>query len=277
MITISMNKTKNNPTLRHKITTIFGYSLFGIMALSFLLTTVIPMTLALQYPTARHFNIIVLIVVFAVATILPALTAYFIGDKSTRSKKDTLHHYNGVLFGFAAYWVAMLTSWIGFSTVFGVSDQPYPVPLIATNVAPAVLTIIIMIILAIAFAKKQNKNESVLQFLPYQLTLIVAVVGTFITPYISDSPYVTFAGIGNLLIPAVITAVAYAVLRRQKISRLARLSDSLIALSIGWIAVWVASSFLGFLQLPYPIAEIPGYVAGLAVFGVYLYLRTRKS
>ena len=247
------------------------------MALSFLLTTVIPMTHALQYPTARHFNIIVLIVVFAVATILPALAAYFIGDKSTRSKKDTLRHYNGVLFGFAAYWVAMLMSWVGFSTVFGVSNQPYPAPLIATNVAPVVLTIILMIILAVAFAKKRNKNESVLQFLPYQFILIISVVGTFIAPYVSDSPYVTFAGIGNLLIPAVVTGLAYVVLRKQKISRLARLSDALIAMSIGWIAVWVSDSFIGFLQLPYPIASIPAYVVGLVVFGVYLYFRTRKS
>lgn len=272
-----MNKTKNNPTLRHKITTIFGYSLFGMMALSFLLTTVIPMTLALQYPTARHFNIIVLVIVFAVSTILPALTAYFIGDKSTRSKKDTLRHYNGVLFGFAAYWFAMFTSWIGFSTVFGVSDQPYPAPLIATNVAPVVLTIIVMIILAIVFAKKWNKNASALEYLPYQLTLIISVAGTFIAPYISDSPYVTFAGIGNLLIPIVITGIAFAILRKQKISRLALLSDSLIAMSIGWIAVWVSDSFIGFLQLPYPIAGIPAYVVGLVVFGTYLYLRTRKS
>lgn len=272
-----MNKTKNNPTLRHKITTIFGYSLFGIMALSFLLTTVIPMTFALQYPTARHFNIIVMIVVFAVATILPALAAYFIGDKSTRSRKDTLHHYNGVLFGFAAYWVSMFMSWIGFSTVFGVSDHPFPTPLIATNLAPVVLTIIIMTILAVAFAKKRNKNESVLQFLPYQLILLISVAGTFVAPYISDSLYVTFAGILILMIPVVITGIAYVLLRKQKTSGLARLSDALIAMSIGWIAVWVFDSFIGYLQLPNPIVGIPAYVVGLVVFGVYLYLRTRKS
>lgn len=274
-----MKKTKNIPTQRHKITTIFGYSLFAMMALSFLVTTVIPMTFALQYPTARHFNIIVLVVVFAVATILPALTAYFIGDKSTRSKKDTLHHYNGVLFGFAAYWVAMLMSWVGFSTIFGVSNQPYPAPLIATNVSPVVLTIILMIILAIAFVKKQKKNTSALRFLPYQLTLIIAVTGTFIAPYISNIPYVTFAGIGNLLIPMVVIGMAYVILRKQKISRLARLSDAIIAMSVCWIAIWFAHSLLALLKLPftYPIASIPAYVAGLAVFGVYLYLRTRKS
>lgn len=272
-----MKKTKNLPTQRHKITTIFGYSLFAVMAVSFLVTTVIPMTFALHYPTARHFNIIVLVVVFAVATILPAFTAYFIGDKSTRSTKETLHHYNGVLFGFTAYWVAMFTSWIGFSTVFGVSDQPYPVPLIATNVAPAVLTIIIMGILAVVFAKKQNKNASVLQYVPYQLTLIISVVGTFIAPYVSDSSSISFGSIGNLMIPVVITGIAYVLLRKQKIRRLARLSDALIALSIGWITVWVADSFLAFLQLPYPIAGIPAYVVGVVVFGLYLYLRTRKS
>jgi hypothetical protein len=271
-----MKKIKNTPTLRHKITTIFGYSLFVLMALSFFLTTMLPMTFALQYPTARHFNIIVLIIVFAVATILPALTAYFIGDKSTHSKKDTLHHYNGVLFGFAAYWIAMLMSWVGFNTVFGVSEQPYPIPLIATNVAPVVLTIIVMIILAIIFAKKQKKNTSVLQFLPYQLVLIISIVGTFTVPYISDSPYVTFASIAALAIPAVVTAMAYIVLRNQKLNRLARLSDALIAMTIGWISVWIAQSCFSFSQLPYQAISIVSYVIALIILGVYLYLRVRK-
>lgn len=272
-----MKKTKNTPTQRHKITTIFGYSLFGMMVLSFLLTTLIPMTRALQYPTVRHFNIIVLVIAFAIAAILPALTAYFIGDKSTRSKKDTLHHYNGVLFGFAAYWVAMLLSWIGSSTVFRLSDQAFPANLIAANVAPGILAIIVMIILSVAFEKKQSKNASVLQFLPYQLTLIISIVGVFAAPYISGSPFVTAAGIGILAIPVVVTGIAYFVLRKQKISSLARLADALIAMSIGWITIWVADQLLAFLRLSYPWVSVPAIVAGLALFSVYLYLRTSKS
>lgn len=273
-----MKKTKTAPTLRHKITTRFGYGLFSLMVLSFLLTTLVPMLFALQYPTARHFNIVVLITVFAVATILPALAAYFIGDKSTRSKKGTLHHYNGVLFGLAAYWVAMLTSWIGFSTVFGVSDQPYPAPLIATNVAPVLLTIAIMITLAVVFAKKQGKNTSALHFLPYQLTLVIAAVGAFAAPYISNSPYVTFAGIGNLLIPVGATALAYLVLGKQKLTGLARLSDALIAMTVGWITVWVAQSFLSLLpyQSTHQFIELLSYGIGLITLLAYLYLRVRK-
>ena len=235
------------------------------------------MTRALQYPTARHSNIIAMTLAFAVAAILPALSAYFIGDRSTRSKKSTLHHYNGVLFGFAAYWVAMLMSWIGSSTVFRLSNQAFPANLITANVTPVILTIIVMIILSIAFAKKQNKNTSVLQFLPYQLTLIISIVGVFIAPYTSGSPYVTPAGIGILIIPIVATLVAYFVLRKQNISGLARLSDALIAMSIGWITIWVTDPLLAFLRLSYPAASIPAVVVGLAVFGGSLYLRTRKS
>jgi hypothetical protein len=271
-----MKQNKNTPSRRHKITTIFGYSLFGLMAISFVLTTLIPMTSALQYPTARHSNIIVLIIVFAIATILPMLAAYFIGDKSTRSKKETLHHYNGVLFGFAAYWVAMLMSWIGFSTVFGVSDQPYPVPLIATNVTPVVLTIVIMSILAVVFAKKQRNNTSALEFLPYQLVLTISVAGTFLVPYISESPYVTFPSIGYLIIPVAVSAIAYAILKKQKVSRFARLSDALVAMTIGWVTVWITQSFLSFSQLPYQVTSIAAYAIGLIALGAYLYLRVRK-
>lgn len=272
-----MKQTKNTPTLRHKITTIFGYGLFALMALSFLITTFIPMTLAFQYPTARHFNIIALVVVLAVATFLPALTAYIIGDKSTRSKKDSLHHYNGVLFGFAAYWVAMFTTWIGFSKIFGLSDRPFPAPLVATNVAPVILTIVVMIILAVAFTKKQNKSASVIQFVPYQLTLIISMIGAFIAPYINESSSFSFASFGNLIAPVLITGVAYVLLSKQKMSGFSRLSDSIVAMTICWITIWLADSFLAYLRLPYPISGIPAYVIGLAVLVAYLYLRTRKS
>ena len=271
-----MKKTNNTPTLRHKITSIIGYALFGAVVLSFLLTTVVPMVSALQYTTARHANIIVLIIVFAVALILPALASYLIGDTSTNSKKETLHRYNGVLFGFAAYWVAMLMSWVGFSTVFGVSDQSFPVPLIATNVAPVVLTIFIMTILAFAFAKKQKKNTSALQYLPYQILLTFSVVGAFVAPYISEAPYVSFDGAGWLVIPAIAVGIAYAVLRNQKMSRFALLSDAIIVMTIGWVSIWIADSFVGMLQVPYPLADIPSYIIGLIVFSTYLFLRVRR-
>jgi hypothetical protein len=271
-----MKKTKNNSTQRHKITIIFGYSLFALAALSYVLTTLLPMSQALQYPMARHGNIITIIVVFAIASLLPALAAYVIGDKSTRSRKETLHHYNGVLFGFAAYWIASFLGWIGFTTLFGLSDQPFPIPLIATNVIPVILTIVVMILLAFTFARVSSKNASVLQFQPYQFTLLVSVLGTFIIPYLTNSADIVVASMGMIGIPLVVTALAYSVLLKQKISKLARLTDAMIAMSIGWITVWVAYSFVSYLQLPYQYLSIISYTIGVIAFVVYLFLRVRR-
>ena len=275
---LNMKKHKNTSSSHNKITTIFGYSLFALMVVSFLATTAIPFSFTLQYPTARHFNIVVMIVAFAIAVILPALASYFIGDRATHSKNKALHHYNGVLFGVAAYWVAMVFSWIGFNSIFGMS-LPFPGPLVITNVTPVVLTILVMVIIAARYAKKQKNVASVLHYRPYQLVLIASVIGAFFVPYISGTVNLNFiaSSILWLFVPLIAVGVAYKVLAKRQVTRLARLSDATIAMSLGWITIWVADSFITFLQLPYQIASIPGYVFGLVVFLAYLYLRSRKA
>lgn len=270
-----MIKNKKSPTKRHKITTAFGYSLFGLMAVAFLFTTIFPMAQALLYPGARQANIIILVSVLAISLFLPALAAYFAGDSSTRSKKASLHHYNGVLFGFAAYWLVMLLSWFDFRALFGV-DQSYPTSMVAANLPPVVITLGIMIILALVFAKNQKTKVSVLHFLPYQLVLLVSVLGVFMAPYLVPGMGVTFADISVLLVPLAVVAIAYAVLGKQGTSGLARISDALIAMSIGWIAVLVADSFFSLLRLPYPAAGLASSVTGLIVLAAYLYVRARK-
>lgn len=270
-----MTKNKKAPTQRHKITTAFGYSLFGLMAVSFLFTTIFPMAQALLYPGARPANIIILVSVLAISLFLPALAAYFAGDSSTRSKKASLHHYNGVLFGFAAYWLVMLLSWFDFRALFGVG-QSYPESMVAANLPPVVITLGIMIILAIVFAKNQKTRVSVLHFLPYQLVLLASVIGVLTVPYLAPGVGVTLADISVLLVPLAVAAIAYVVLGKQGTSGLTRVSDALIAMSIGWIAVLVADSFSSLLMLPYPVAGFVSSAAGLIVFAGYLYLRVRK-
>ncbi len=272
-----MIKTKNTPSLRHEITTNFGYGVFALVLLSFLSSTVLPMASAFQSVNARHFNIVTLGVVFATALFLPALVSYFIGDKVTHSNKKSLHHYNGVLLGLTAYWIATLVSWINFKTVFGIRDDSYPALIIVTNIPAVVFTIIVISILAVFFAKNQKNNASILHYFPFQLTFIIAVIGTFVAPYVVLASDFSFDSIIYLLIPIIATATAYAVLKKQKLSRLSRIGDALVALSVGWIAIWPGSSFLSFFQLPYQIINIGSYIFGLVIFAAYLYLRVRKS
>lgn len=279
---LKMIKHKNTQPEHIKLTTIFGYALFAVTVLSYLLTYAIPMSSALQYPGVRHFNVIAMVVVIGISAILPALVSYLIGDRATHTKNKALHHYNGVLFGIAAYWAAALFSWVSFSAMLSVGHSPYPTGMVVNFVIPVILAVLIMIAVAISYAKKQKSNASVLQYRPFQIVLIASVVIGFIFPYISNYINDTILGvIGTLSIPLVATAVAYIVLAKYQTTRLARLSDAIIAMSMGWVTVWLASSLIAAAifepsEHSFQIAEIMAYAAGLVVFAAYLFLRIRK-
>jgi len=270
---------KNKKTLDStmKTTIVFGYSLFALMVLSYLVTIAIPFSLQLQVPTVRHFNVIVMILVFGIAAILPALVSYIIGDKATPTKNKVLHHYNGVLFAIGAFWAAMSFSWIQFTSFQGLSDQPYPVPMIITNITPVILTILLMAIIAVNYARQQKNTSSVLQYRPFQIIVIALVLISHAYPNLSGFAAVNAAAIlGSVSAPIIATTLAYVILARYGQTPLARLSDAIVAMSIGWVATLLTSSFTAFLRLDYQSEVTLGYVVGIVVFGAYLYLRTRE-
>lgn len=272
---VIMTKHKKISASHDNITIIFGYSLFALTVISFLLSTVIPFSHALTYPTARHFNIIVMVIAFAIAAIIPALISYLIGDRATHNKNKSLHHYNGVLFGIAAYWVAQVLSWVGFNSVLGASELNFLIPLAINNVLPVILAVIIMAIVAVTYTKKKN-TASVLHHRPYQIVLIASIVGHLIYPVLISSATYTLSAITFLAAPVIVIAIAYKILAKYHSTRLAQLSDAIIAMSMGWIVMWVSDPLFALLQTPYPFTPIPSYVAGTVVFASYLYLRTRK-
>lgn len=275
---LTMFKHKNNLPAYSKTTIIFGYSLFCLIVISFLVSTAIPFSFTLQYPGARHFNIIVMVLVFGISTILPALASYFIADKATHSKNKPLHHYNGVLFGIAAYWAVMLLGWLGFDSIFSVNEAPFPAPMVVSNVIPVVVTIILMAATALLYARKKTNKTSVLYYPPFQVILIISAVGAFIYPYVIGFFEVNFTilSLALFLIPLIATLIAYIVLGRLQEPRLARLCEGVIAMSIGWVSMVLADSFIALMQLPYQVGGSISYTIGLIVFVTYLYLRTRK-
>ena len=271
----TMIKHKHILSSHEKITTFFGYGLFAVTVLTFLLTTAIPFGLSLQYPGARHFNITMIVLALAISAILPALVSYFIGDKATHTKNKSLHHYNGVLFGVAAYWAAILFNWIGFSTVGFASSTP----LVVDNIISVTLTIVLMAIVALSYAKNQKHKTSVLQYRPFQIVLITSVIGAVLYPYVVGEFEVSFDAINLVVIctPFIAAVIAYAVVAKYHTTWFARLSDAIVAMTMGWVSIWLADSLISFLHLPYQIVSIPAYSVGLAVFVVYLYLRSRKA
>ena len=130
-ISISMKqkillKSKQNLNKKNNTTVVFGYGLFALIVLGALLWTVIPLSNALFYPTSRHFNIIMLMISFVASAVLPAIVSYKVGDRATHTKNKGLHHYNGVLFGVAAFWLATVFSYVAWAPLASISEIPVP-------------------------------------------------------------------------------------------------------------------------------------------------------
>jgi len=230
------------------------------------------MSAALQYPTARHFNIIALIIAFGIGMLLPALAAYFVGDRATKSKKPTLHHYNGVLFGLAAFWLNLGLSTLHFVQLLNVPSEPIGLQLLINSTLPVLLTISILGVVAVLFAKNPKKNSSVLHYRPYQLLLLASIVSSITIPYLTTTSGLPVGALAGLGITGAIVFTAYIVLRREHTNVLDCITDAAIAMSIGWLAAMGASSFFTVINAPYESAG----VVGIVVFAAYLYLRVRR-
>jgi hypothetical protein len=285
MITISMiqnstPKSNQKLTKKNNTTVIFGYGLFLLTILNVILSTVIPLGNALFHPTARHFNIVVMLITFVAAAILPALGSYILGDRATHIKNKALHHYNGILFGLAAYWVASALSWIGFNQFVNISESPTPLTVVITNGVPIILTIAVMAFVAITYAKKQKNKSSVLEHRPYQIALIGSIIALYLS-IAMDGNYsagdAIWTSVLSYAFPVVLTIVSYRILAKYHSSWLARLMDAVVAMSISHITLSSIGPFTSYLYLPWIATMIWSYVFALGVWIAYLYLRNRKN
>ena len=275
-----MKQNKKAFDKHNKVTTIFGYSLFILTVLTVIIGTAIPLGLALFHPTARHFNIIVILITFFIAAILPALGSYLLGDRATHNRNKALHHYNGVLFGVAAYWVSLFFTFIGFNQYVHFSELPFPFPIVIANGIPILLSIVVMAIVAVMYARKQKNMTSVLYHRPYQVVLIGSALGFLI--YVAFGQNYTmiellWLSLSSLAIPVILTAISYKLVARFHTTRLARLSDAVIAMSVGGITSSLMNSFVAYLNLPWVGTYVISYAIAIIVWVLYLYLRTRKA
>lgn len=275
---LNMAKNKQASNKHNKVTTLFGYGLFIGIVLSFIFTTLIPFSSALSYPSARHFNIITILVTFAAASVLPYLVSYILGDRATHKKNKALHHYNGVLFGFASFWVGWLINAIGFDSFWRIGELAVvPFGIIITNGIPILLTVAIMTIVAVTYSRNQKNKSSVLQHLPFQVTLIGSFLGylcfTLFNQDYSGYNLLSLLAIGILV---GVTVISYKVLAKHQSTKLARWCEAIIAMSIGWIAISIAVSFVAILGLHYEITNYLSYAIGLVAWLLYLHFRTRK-
>jgi len=269
--------TQSNQDTR-KTTIIFGYSLFAAAIATLIIGTILPWTTLIFNPTTIKLNVLTTLFVFITAAIVPFLAAYIIGDKSTRVKNKTTHHYNGVLFGVLTYWISLFFSSIGSLTLNPIREA-IPQYWISTIVGswPILATVLTVAIIAIAYhAHPQRTAGSVLQYRPYQLVLLVSLIAPFALtlPQISSS-YLLYTII-NITVPFLFVGISYLVLKRAQVSRRARLAHAIVAVTFGILALQFTAQLTSLFQYNTLISYVMT-AAGAAVWVLYLWLCVRKK
>ncbi len=266
--------TKNS---QRKITVIFGYSLFVVALLTVIVSIIIPWSAILMNPDAKHLNVIIILLSFISAAIVPFIVSYIIGDKTTRTRNRVTHHYNGILFGVVAYWLSIF-----FSSIGALAPIMRTIPGIwmvaAVNAWPILATIFVITIIAINYhARPQKTGQSVLRYKPYQILLISSVIATLIlTQQYSAEGYQAIGVLLNIVVPTVFIAISYLMFKKAYTSRPARLSSAIVAFSFGFTAMSFSAqigSVAGYTVLTTLMATI----IGLATWIIYLRLIVKIS
>jgi hypothetical protein len=276
-----MKKAEKVLINKRRVTIVFGYSLFLLTLVMLTVSTVIPFTELLFNPTVtRHFNTLIILISLTLGAILPTIVSYIMGDSATHSKNKTSHHYNGVLFGIAAYWLSILFMFIRIETTPNIMTsfvEPWS-SIIASW--PVLATIIVMLFVSITYAKNQKNKSSVLQHRPYQVVLVgsFAVLSIYLA-IIGDYSIAMFAvaSIASLMLQIVLIIITYKLLSKSRPSKAVRLSEAIIAITISGVAVSLTSQFIGQLNPFITVFDlvIPQFV-GICVWILYVWLLLKK-
>ena len=263
---------QTNENSQRKITIIFGYSLFVVALAAVIVSIIIPWSTILLNPTSKHLSVIVILLSFVSASIVPFIVSFIIGDKTTRTRNRVTHHYNGVLFSVLAYWLSIFFSSIGALSPI-IRTIPGVWMVAAVNAWPILATIFVITVLALRYhGRTQKTGESVLQYKPYQLLLIASVAATLaLTQQYLAEGYQVAGGILNIAIPTIFLAIAYLVLSKVHSIKLTRLSSAIIAFSFGFTTMTFAGQFgaiIGYSAL----TTLSVTIIGLAVWVLYLWL-----
>ena len=285
-----MKKQKTTDKFQ-KYTVIFGYALF----ISIILLEIIGAGLFINNLSAHSDNpmyprYVTVITLMSLSAILPPLLSYFAGELSTKKKLSALtHHFNGILFAGTAFIVWLLLVTMNFGLI--IPDSIAGIPGRFMQFWPALATIIIMLILAISYAKSKTR-DTVLSFKPFAITLLTATLGSILIGLYSQidalkSIHSFDALINNALPGALSTLVstamllfAYSLKSLQQHPPLMRATVAATIVLIGALALGVASQ-LGARFMTELSALHISFITTLLGLGIWImYLRsvnTRKQ
>ena len=285
-----MKKQKTTDKFQ-KYTVIFGYALFiSIILLEIIGAGLFINNLSAHSDSPMYPRYVTVIALMSLSAILPPLISYFAGELSTKKRLSALnHHFNGILFAGTAFIVWLLLVTMNFSLI--IPDSIAGIPGRFMQFWPVLATIIIMLILAIGYAKSKAK-DTVLSFKPFAITLLTATLGSILIGLYSQidalkSIHSFDALINNALPGALSTLVstamllfAYSLKSLQQHPPLMRATVAAIIVLIGALALGVASQ-LGARFMTELSALHISFITTLLGLGIWImYLRsvnTRKQ
>lgn len=238
-----MAKTKKIPSQLPLV--IFGYTLFALLLIAVLLSTIIPFGRLLLDPRVVHFNVALFTVALTVGAFLPTFLGYIIGDHSIKSKSKARHHFNGVLFGLLAFWVMLIFSMIVWipSEYFSASPNTR---VVLINLLPSIAVAIVMSILAIAHVRSRHAKHDILEYKPYSILLIGSIISLPVWSLVSNvlteiTLKVNVFTFAPLIIIAGLGVISYVTLRRTALGALHKATWSAVSVSVAFVAVFVLS------------------------------------
>ena len=285
-----MKKQKNIDTFQ-KYTVIFGYALFiSIILLEIIGTGLFINNLSAHSDSPMYPRYVTVITLMSLSAILPPLISYFAGELSTKKKLSALtHHFNGILFAGTAFIVWLLLVTMNFSLI--IPDSIAGIPGRFVQFWPALATIIIMLTLAISYAKSKTR-DTVLSFKPFAITLLTATLGSILIGLYSQIDALksihsfdalinnTLPGALSTLVSTAMLLFAYSLKSLQQHPPLMRATVAATIVLIGALALGVASQ-LGARFMTELSALHISFITTLLGLGIWImYLRsvnTRKQ
>ncbi len=275
---MATKKQKNN-IAQQKITIIFGYSLFIVAIITTIVSTVIPWSMLLLNAAVNHLNVIMILLSFIAAAMVPFLVAYVVGDKITRTKNKVTHHYNGVLFGVLAYWLSMFFSYVGSSTVMA-TRRAIPQVWLAEIVVswPILATITVIAVIAMRYhARIPKAGESVINYKPYQALLLTSVVALLALMQLSASDGYQLYAMLYVGIFALFIGITYSVFKKVHPLKSIRLTGAIVAFSFGIIAMGFVGQLMPTVNYAIPVTIAITSLGFLVTWSLYIWLIARLA
>lgn len=239
----SVQKTHKTTALSaYRPLVITGYTLFALLLVSVIFSTIIPFgTILFRPENVQRFNVGLFLITLTIGALLPTILGYSIGDRAIKTKHRMSHHFNGMLFGLLAFWI-MITP----MSLSGDLLAEFPnVRLIVQNLIPSIAVVIVTSLLAIAHARSRQAQYDLIEYKPFSITLIVAILSLPIASirlYISSD--VDTSTVLPFVIPLVLGLISYATLWRSNLTQLGKITWAAVSVSVGFVASYILGQLI---------------------------------